>query len=92
MPTMSLAAFEAASELAVLWGGFRIPRWVAVGDREGGGAVHDGGLENLAGMHQGRGEAADADGLDADEAVLGGEVDAQEVFAVRAGDESQALL
>ena len=78
---------ESAGEHAILLAGCGIAGGVIVGTDPGGGIHQDQRFEDLARMHDGQGQGADGDDIDADDAVLRIQPADQELLAVQSRKE-----
>ena len=81
------ALLEPVGEHTILFAGCHITRGVIVGTDPGSGIHQDQRFEHLAGMHDGQGQGADRDDVDADDAVLGIQPADQELLAVQSRKE-----
>ena len=78
---------KSAGEHAIFLAWGDITRGVIVGTNPGSGVHQDQRFEHLARMHDGQGQRADRDDVDADDAVLGIQPADQELLAVQSRKE-----
>ena len=78
---------EPAGEHAIFLAGRHIARGVIVRTNPGGGIHQDQRFEDFAGMHDGQGQGADRDDVDADDAVLGIQPADEELLTVQSRKE-----
>ena len=83
MPSRSAPCSEPAGEHAILLAGCHIARGMIVGTDPGDGVHQDQRFEDFTWMHDGQGQGADRDDIDADDAVLGIQPADQELLAIQ---------